>query len=184
MSYGLADELRAGVNLSRAQRAPSAQELFADGPHIATQQFEIGNDALGTEKSVGLEAYVRGDIGPARITASVYRNWFGDFIYLSETGDVEDGLPVYRFLQQDMDQWGVEGQVSALLYHGGDFSLQGEIGGDYTRATLSDGTPVPRIPPLSLKGALEAQTGHFDLRGEVEWYDKQARTAPFETSRR
>src|SRR3546814_18111676 len=49
------------------------------------------------------------------------------------------------------------------------------------RATLADGSPLPRIPPLSLLGALEGQFGHFDARAEVQWFDKQERTAALET---
>jgi len=40
---------------------------------------------------------------------------------------------------------------------------------------------VPRIPPLSLLGALEAQTTAFDVRGEVQWFDNQNRVTTFET---
>ncbi|MEL1251569.1 TonB-dependent receptor [Aurantiacibacter gilvus] len=180
-SYTLFDDFRLGVNLSHAERAPSAQELFADGPHIATQQYEVGNDALDVESAWGVEGYLRGEIGAVQVNASVYRNWFDDFIYLAETGLEEDGLDVFEFLQQDADQWGLEGQVTFPLLHNGEFTLLGDLRGDYTEATLANGDPVPRIPPLSLSGALEAQTGHFDIRAEVEWNDAQNRVAPLET---
>ncbi len=181
LSYGVFDRLRAGVNLSRAQRAPSAQELFADGPHVATQQYEIGSVTLGKEGSWGVETYLRGDVGPVRLSASIYRNWFDGFIFLSETGEEADGLPVYQFLQQDADQFGVEGEVTFPLVETDAFTLLADLRGDYVRATLADGTPVPRIPPLSLLGALEGRIGHFDARAEVEWYDGQDRVAPLET---
>lgn len=181
LSYGLLRELRVGANLSRAERAPSAQELLADGPHAATQQYEIGNLALGKEGSWGVEGYLRGSIGEARVSASVYRNWFDGFIFLSETGAEEDGLPVYRFLQQDADQFGIEGEVSVPLYRADGFRLLADLRGDYVRATLADGSPVPRIPPLSLMGALEGQFGHFDARAEMQWFDKQDRAAILET---
>ena len=180
-SYTLFDDFRAGLNLSRAERAPSAQELFADGPHLATQQFEIGNDSLGVEGAWGVEGYLRGAVGPVQVNASLYRNWFDDFIYLSGTGEEEDGLDVFQFLQNDADQWGFEGQITFPLLHDGQFTLLGDLRGDYTEATLDNGQPVPRIPPLSLATALEAQTGHFDARAEVEWHDDQNRVAPFET---
>ena len=179
-SYTLFDDFRAGLNVSRAERAPSAQELFADGPHLATQQFEIGNDMLGVEGAWGVEGYVRGNVGVVAVNGSLYRNWFDGFIYLSATGAQEDGLDVYRFLQSDADQWGFEGQVSFPLLHDGQFTLLGDLRGDYTEATLDNGDPVPRIPPLSLAAALEAQTGHFDARAEVEWHDSQSRVAPME----
>jgi iron complex outermembrane receptor protein len=42
--------------------------------------------------------------------------------------------------------------------------------------------PVPRIPPLRLRGGIEAEIGGFHLRGEVEWNDAQERVAAFENS--
>ncbi|MXO87213.1 TonB-dependent receptor [Altererythrobacter aestuarii] len=180
-SYEVVDRLRVGINLSRAERAPSSQELFADGPHVATQQYEVGNPALGTESSWGMEAYLRGDIGPARLSASIYRNDFSGFIFLAETGTEMAGLPVYQFLQQDAKQFGVEGEVTMPFYESDDLTLLADLRGDYVRATLGDGTPVPRMPPVSLLGALEAQMGHFDGRAEVQWSAKQNRISPLET---
>ncbi|WP_340588662.1 TonB-dependent receptor [Erythrobacter alti] len=179
--FMLFEDFRVGANLSRTERAPTAAELYAEGPHIATQQFEVGNPELGIEASWGAEAYVRGEVGEVKINASIYRNWFEDFIYLAGSGDEEDGLPVFTFLQQDADQWGAEAQVTFPLVEARDFSLLGDLRGSYTRAELSDGDAVPRIPPLSLYGALEARWEHFDLRGEVEWHDKQSNLAPLET---
>jgi iron complex outermembrane receptor protein len=174
------DDLRIGLNLSRAERAPSAQELFADGPHIATQVYEIGNPDLGTESSWGVEAYMRGAIGLTKVSASIYRNWFDGFIFLSETGAVEDGLEVLEFLQQDANQFGIEAELSAPLVETNGFELLAELGGDYVRATLNDGSPIPRIPPLSLSAALEGQFAHFDARVEAEWFDKQNRVSDHE----
>jgi iron complex outermembrane receptor protein len=181
LGLDLAPTLRIGLNGSRAERAPTAQELFANGPHIATQQFEIGNPDLAKESSWGLEAYVRGNLGPARVSASVYRNWFDGFVFLQATGDDEDGLEVYQFLQQDADHFGVEGEISAPLVESDAFKLTADLRGDYVRATLADGSPVPRIPPLSLLGALEAESGPFDARAEVQWFADQNRVATLET---
>ena len=184
LSYNLLasvlDDLRVGVNLSRAERAPSAQELFADGPHVATQQYEVGNAALGTERSWGIEGFIRGTLGPARVSASVYRNWFDGFIYLQDTGAVADGLEVFQFLQQDADHFGLEGEIELPLVDTDGFGLVADLRGDYVRATLEDGSPVPRIPPLSLLGGLEARIGHFDARTEVQWFDRQDRVSAHE----
>ncbi len=181
LSAGLTDALRVGLNATRAERAPSAQELFADGPHIATQQFEFGDSELDREGSWGLEAYVRGRVGPASASLAVYRNWFDNFIFLQETGEEEDELPVFQFLQRGADQFGIEGEIAATVYETSGLGLLAELRGDYVRATLDDGSPIPRIPPLSLLGALEAQMGHIDARAEVQWFAEQDRVAEFET---
>jgi iron complex outermembrane recepter protein len=181
LAFGSDDGLRFGVNGTRVQRAPSAEELFANGPHIATQQFEIGDPNLRMEKAWGIEAYVRGRVGPAQISVTAFRNWFDNFIYLSETGEEEDDLPVFQFLQADADYMGVEGEISLPFYDSEGLRLIAEAGGEYVHAELTDGTPLPRIPPLNLFGALEAEAGPIDARVEVEWFAEQDRIAPFET---
>lgn len=173
--------LRLGLNGSRAARAPSAEELFADGPHIATQQYEIGNPELRQETAWGLEGYARASFGGADLGLSIYGTWFDDFVYLHATGVEIDELPVYRQQQQGADYFGIEAEASFPLTRLGGFRLVGDVQGDYVRATLADGRPVPRIPPLSLLGALEAQSDPLDLRAEVQWFDSQSRVAPLET---
>ena len=173
--------IRIGLNGSRAERAPSAEELFSNGPHIATQAFEIGNPDLDTESAWGLEAYARGEIGAGTFNLAVYKQWFDNYIFLEETGLEEDDLPVFLYLQQDADFWGVEADFSYPVIDTDGFRLLTDLRASYVEAELADGTAVPRIPPLSLLGALEAQTQAFDVRGEVQWFDGQNRVTSFET---
>lgn len=180
--YESDEALRVGVNVSRVERAPSAEELFSDGPHIATQAFEVGDPDLSVESAWGLEGFVRGRIGKAELNLAVYQNWFSDYIYLVDTGLEEDELPVFQYLQDDADYFGIEGSLTYPLYDTGDFTLLADLRGDYIRATLDDGSAVPRIPPLSLLGALEAQTDAFDARAELQWFAKQDRVSDIETA--
>lgn len=173
--------VRIGLNGSRAERAPSAEELFANGPHIATQAFEVGDPDLATESAWGLEAYARGQLGAGTFNLTVFKQWFGDYIILDETGAEEDDLPVFAYLQQDADFFGIEADISYPVVDTGSFRLLTDLRASYVEAELADGTAVPRIPPLSLLGALEAQTRAFDIRGEVQWFDAQNRITTFET---
>lgn len=173
--------IRIGLNGSRAERAPSAEELFSNGPHIATQAFEIGNPDLETESAWGLEAYARGNIGAGTFNFTVFKQWFDNYIFLEETGAEEDDLPVFRYLQQDADFFGIEADLSYPVIDGDKFRLLTDLRASYIEAELGDGTAVPRIPPLSLLGALEAQTDAFDVRGEVQWFDEQNDVTTFET---
>jgi iron complex outermembrane receptor protein len=175
------EALRAGINLSRAERAPSAEELFSNGPHIATQAFEIGDPDLIPENAWGVEGFVRGKVGTAQFTFAVFQQWFDNYIYLAETGLEEDELPVFVYLQQDADYFGIEGEIAMPIFDNGDFGLIFDASGSYIDADLGDGTSVPRIPPLSLLGALELQSNAFDVRGEVQWFAEQDAVAAFET---
>ena len=178
----LVGDLKIGINASRTGRAPSVEELFSDGPHIATQAYEIGDPTLRSEKAWNAELYARYDSTNVDATLTVYSNWFDGFIYEDATGAEEDDLPVFQYFQSDARFWGVEADVSARLGHVGGFDVVLDGVADYTRASISTGGgPVPRIPPLRLLGGLKLQSGSLDLRGEVEWTDNQRRNAAFET---
>ena len=180
-SVEIAGGMELGANLSRSARAPTAEELFADGPHIATQQYEIGDPDLEAETAIGAELYLRGNIGPAELRLTFYRNWFDGFIAPFPDGTEQDELPVYRILQADADHYGIEGELSVPLWQDGNRTLLADIGGDYVHAELDDGTPLPLMPPLRLMGGLEWQSAVVDARAEIEWNDAQTRAAPFET---
>jgi iron complex outermembrane recepter protein len=182
LTYDVTPDVRIGVTGSRATRAPSAEELFPNGPHIATQAYEIGNPDFDMEKSWGVEGFVRGKAGPVRLNLAAYAQWFDDYIYEVGTGEEADGLPVYQFMQADARYFGVEGEVSAPLVTTDAFTLTGNLVGDYVDAKILDGGgPVPRIPPLRLRGGLSADAGAFGGRVEVEHVFEQDDVAVFET---
>jgi iron complex outermembrane receptor protein len=181
-SYEIAPRTRIGLNVSRTERAPAAEELFSNGPHIATQAFEIGDPGLAKEKSWGAEAYVRVGGDRFSISATAFANWFDDFIFQADTGEEEDDLPVFQYLQQDARYYGFELEASARLFESTGFRFVADGVADYVRATVRDGAgPIPRIPPLRLLGGLEAQSDAVDGRVEVEWVDDQERVAAFES---
>ena len=117
----LFDDLKVGINASRTGRAPSVEELFSDGPHIATQAYEIGDPTLRSEKAWNAEIYARYDSTNVDATLTAYSNWFDGFIYEDATGAEEDDLPVFQYFQSDARFWGFEADVSARLGHVGGF---------------------------------------------------------------
>lgn len=174
--------LKVGVNLSRSERAPSPEELLSNGPHIATQAFEIGNPNFTTEKSWGGELYARWSSEDIQLSATVFANLFDDYIFETETGAEEDGLPVFQFFQQDATYYGVEASASFVVGRAGGFEFVADGVADFVRAKIrNDGGPVPRIPPLRLLGGIGAKSDSIDLRAELEWSDSQNRVSVFET---
>lgn len=180
-SYRIAGDWRFGVNVSRTERAPAAEELFANGPHAGTQAFELGNPDFGLEKAWSVEAVLRGQGKGYSFEASAYHSWFSNFIYEDLNGDVEDGLPVYEFQQANARYYGFEVQGSLTLAKFGEAELVADGLADYTRARIVGVGAAPRIPPLRLLGGLGVNSPKFDVRGEVEWVDGQDRVAAFET---
>lgn len=183
-TYDLGQTVKFGVSVARAVRAPSAEELFSNGPHIATQSFEVGNPDLKREASWGAEASFKVKTDAFNLSLTGYSNWFDDFIYSAATGAEEDGLPVFRYFQRDARVWGFEAEASARLAQVGGFNIVGDVTADMTRATIKGAGAdrnVPRIPPLRVLGGIEAQGERVDARVEVEWTDDQKRIAAFET---
>lgn len=180
-SYALAADWRIGVNLSRNERAPAAEELFANGPHAGSQSFEIGDPDLKVEKSWGVEALLRGGNEDYRFELSAFHTWFSNFVYDTRTGAIEDGLPVFAKRQGDARLYGFEAQASAVLARFGDSRVSIDGLADLVRNPIDGVGTAPRIPPLRLLGGVAFNAPKFDLRGEVEWVDKQNRIAAFET---
>ena len=181
VGYHIGD-LKIGANVSRTGRAPAVEELFSNGPHIATQAYELGDPNLKSERAWNGELYARYDAPGAALSATLYTNRFDNFIFEAETGAVEDNLPVFAYFQKDAVVWGVEFQGSKRLASFGDMNLSVDGVADYTRSKISSGGGnAPRIPPLRLLGGAELSGGQIDLRGEVEWSDAQTKTAAFET---
>ena len=180
LGYNIGD-LKIGVNLSQTGRAPSVEELYSDGPHLATQSFEIGDPTLRSERSYNGELYARFDSTRVDFSVTAFANRFSSFIYENETGAIEDDLPVFQYLQRRARVWGIEAEADAMLGSFGGFDLHANGVADYVRTTIRDEGPAPRIPPLRLLGGLELKSGNFDVRGEVEWADDQRRVASFET---
>jgi iron complex outermembrane recepter protein len=174
---------KVGANSSRTARAPSAEELFSNGPHLATQAFEIGDANLKSERSWNGELYVRYDSTPFELSATLHANRFSNFIYERETGNTEDDLPVFQITQSKARFWGVELEASARIGSFAGFDLETDIVSDYVRAKFgNNGGNVPRIPPLRVLGGIGLKSDSIDLRGEVEWADNQNRTEFSETT--
>jgi iron complex outermembrane receptor protein len=181
-SYNFAGNWRIGFNLSRTERAPAAEELFADGPHGGTEAFEIGDSSLRPERAWNVEAILRGSGDNYSFEASAFHAWFSNFIYEDLTGAVEQGLPVYQTRQADARYYGFEAQGSVTLARWGDAKLTADALADYVHATIAGVGPAPRIPPLRLLGGVQYGTRLFDLRGEIERVWAQNRISAFETA--
>jgi iron complex outermembrane receptor protein len=180
-SYAVADGVRLGVNVSRSARAPTPEELFANGPHAGTQAFEIGNPDFTAEKAWGIEATFKGSGDGWNFGVSAYANHFQDYIYDAPTGATQDDLPVFQYYQADARYYGLEAEGSARLGTVKGFTINADVLGDYVHANVIGAGPAPRIPPMRILGGIEAQSDKLDLRIEAEHSFAQRRLAAFET---
>lgn len=191
-SYGVTDAVRFGLNLSHTERAPSAEELFANGAHAGTQAYELGNPNFRLEKSNGAELtmHVHGD--GFSLDASAYYTKFSNYISenqvaqgICEAAAAPSGrevdLPCFQNQQSDARYYGIEADASIRLARIGDYTINADILGDYVRANIIDLGPAPRIPPARVLGGIEAQGDRLQGRIEAEHVFEQNRIAAFET---
>lgn len=180
-AWRFADEWHLSLNLDHAERAPSEEELFANGPHEASNTFEIGSD-LGKEKSnqAELGLHFHGDVVEGKV--AVYYNKYKNFIYLADTGEVEDDLPVRIWSQNDATFRGAEAEATFHLSKGTTGHWDLRVFGDTVRATLSDGGGnVPRIPAGRLGSTLSWSADSLRASLGAVRYMKQDKIAAFET---
>ena len=154
-----------GVNGFRTERAPSTEELFSNGPHLATDQFEIGDPTLDEEVGRGVEATARYASDRFSLSINGFYTSYKDFIFETETGEEEDGLPVFQFVAEDAQFRGFEAEAEAELFRAGSFDVHGDAAVDYVRATTDSAgnENLPRIPPLSGIFGIEARSEFVDL---------------------
>jgi len=180
--WRLDDGWQASLNWQRSERAPTQEELFADGPHVATQAFEIGDVNLEEETSSNVDFGIHREFGRLHLRADAFYNNIDQFVFLANTPDVEDGLPVQVWSQADAEFFGFEFEASYLFELGAAGQLEGRLFTDSVQADIEAGNnEVPRLSPTRIGGGLDWHRGR--LRANVNYYRVMNRTdvAEFET---
>ena len=163
-------------NLSHNERAPSYFELYANGTHVATGQFEVGNSNFDKEKSNGIDAQIRWKHANNSFSIGAYYTRFSNFIGLFDTGNIDagSGLPISQF--------GAVPAVFKGLEAEGKFNVANNLNltmrGDYVNARdKRNNEDLPRISPLRLGAGLQYTLGAFAAKLDVLRAFKQNNTA-------
>ena len=142
--WRLSDGFDLRFGLDRSERAPTNEELFAGGTHVATQSIEIGDASLDTEKGVRAEIGAHWHTDRVDLKLAVYQTRFKDFIYLTDTGVEEEGYPVRLWTQDDATFTGAEAEAKIQLADTAAGAWDLRLYGDYVRAKL-DGSGLRTV---------------------------------------
>ena len=145
--WDVSENWHLSLNFDRAQRAPTPEELLSDGPHIATNTYEIGDIDLTKETANNAEIGLHLHQGRYQGKFSLYRTRYDGFIYLSATDTEIDELPVAFWTQDDalFKGWEIEASVDLVDNSTGLWRLSGSA--DRVDARLTNGQKLPRIAP-------------------------------------
>ncbi|WP_053269821.1 TonB-dependent receptor [Pseudomonas chlororaphis] len=182
--YTLTPIWSVAATLGYTERAPTFYELYANGAHVATGTYEVGDANLSKEKAVSSDLALRFDNGTHKGSVGVFYSHFSNYIGLLGSGRTlndegeEDagGMPEYTYSGVRARFTGIEAQDHWKLGESayGKFAL--ELSGDYTRAkNLDNGEALPRIAPLRLNSGLLWELDRWQARIDVEHAASQRR---------
>ncbi len=175
------------LSFARSQRAPSVQELYAYGVHLATNTFEIGmvtgntrlpdDVSLKEETSNSINLTLRKVRGPTTFTIGAFHQDFDNYIYAQTLDQFED-FRLIRYVGGDATFTGVDGEIRHQITP----QFAASIFGDYVRAKLKDGGGnLPRIPAGRLGGRVDAHVGPVTFDAEYFHVFEQNKVASYET---
>lgn len=181
-----------GLNISRSQRAPAAEELFANGPHVATNTFELGQTNLDVETANSIDLSLAREKGIVQWNISLFINYIEDFIFLQgldrdndgavdevdETGTAPGEFTLVQFQQDNAIFYGFEAATNINLYTGNYGQVNLNLFGDYVRAERENGDNLPRISPARIGSSLDYRYNKFktslDLTSHLAQNDNDA----------
>jgi iron complex outermembrane recepter protein len=180
-------------NLSYSERAPDTAELYSDGPHHATEAYEIGNPNLDTESARGVEIIVRKTVGKVTGQFSAFHTRFNNYVFLEEKtdglgneihrdseGNLEntvkysnplegfpantEGLPVKEYESIKAEYQGIEVEIDWLAMESPGWDLLLSAYGDLLRGkNKTEGGNLSRIPATRLGLGFEVQQEKLDF---------------------
>ena len=156
--HDFSDALTLTALLDVSSRAPVSEELYSNGPHLATQTFDVGDNDLGREGAVNTAITLDYDDGRWGLQATLYNTSFNDFIYQIVSNELEDGLSIAPYVQEDANFTGLDlgAHVNLGDWSGASWQVTGLF--DIVRARVSgDGSDfLPRISPTRIGLGLKA----------------------------
>lgn len=179
LDWSLTPSFSLGFSALHTFRSPTVEELFSDGPHLASYSYEVGNTELTAEKGIGLEASARFSTDAGSLRLSVYRNAIEDYVFPRATGDTNYRtlLPIYQHTGEEVvlqgGEFTMEWQLIDRLTGSGTISY---VNGNRTGTD----TPLPFIPPLNGSMSIRWNGQVFIAGITARMADAQNRVGEFE----
>jgi len=175
------------ANVGRGYRAPQAIELFANGVHEGTVEYDVGNPDLKNETSINTDLAVRLQSGRVSLELGGFANFISDYIYFRPTGTYDspsggpedpctdpDNFSCFQKFQAVQGDARLAGFEFSADYHPTSYlHLSGTA--DYTRGqNRTTDEPLPLVPPFRAtygarfegKGSSFFQAPYVSLGGE------------------
>lgn len=165
-------------------RAPSLEELYSEGPHLASYSFEIGNPNLNPERALAKEIGYSLSLSNLEFNVTGYHNGFGNYNFAVNTGVKNNRYPTlfnYQFSGVKARMYGIESEMRLQLRQ--HFFL--DLTAHYLKADIKEANelqwgPMPYTPPFSIKSRLSYRNGSTSTGVSYHFSAEQTRIGNFE----
>lgn len=192
--YQLDDQHQLTAAFSQAERAPAANELYANGIHVGTRSYEIGTAYQVTqqgndlqiisdaslskaERANNVDLGLRGQWTDISYQLNLFYNRVDDFAYLRNLGVEFSGFDAYQYTQQDAKIHGAEGSITWRFAPDHQISVLA----DTVRARLADGSNLPRIPAYRVGAEYQFSADDWTAQLGMTHHGKQDKVGDNET---
>jgi len=149
--------------------------------HPATGVIEVGDAGLDEEVSLNVDLALQWHSGRSWAEVSLFYNRFDDYIFLLNSGEDVDEVPVYLYQQEDAEFVGLELESNFHLTDFGNGALFLGVRGDMISGQFDNSGDVPRLPPLRIGGKLSWTGETFSTWVSVLNASDQQDSGNFET---
>lgn len=188
------DGYQIDLTVTRGQRAPIINALYANGVHVATNTFERGNQDLAKETSNNFDLSFQKTEGALTGRINLFYNHINDYIFQQSRDSNGDGLAdrvndegelvangaflVQDFAQTRADYYGLEAEANISLLPE---RLNMRLFTDIVYAKLKNKGNIPRITPMRFGVELDYFYGNWQGNLNVTRISRQDRVATLET---
>lgn len=173
--WEVSEHFHASLGVDRAQRAPTAEELFSNGLHVATGTLEVGDDTLDVETADRLELGLRWHGKRINLGMAAYVISYADFIYqaspesLTDPGTplMDDGVPVRLWNQADARFHGMEADATIALVDNDSGTWDLRVFGDVVHGRLKRGGERDVNVEVFHDDRVHQYTGRISLEGNL-----------------
>ena len=168
------------------ERAPNAVELFANGPHHALEQFEVGDSNMNVETSYNFSLGYSYNNGLDNLKIETYYNYINDFVAADRDGTTtavegEDMNNIF-FTQYNALFTGLEVSGQYAFAKISDFDIISNLMVDFLKGyRTSNDKALSRIPQTKMNFGIQVMNEDWD--GNLAYYhyfDKDF-IGPFQT---
>lgn len=174
LSYLPSKHFNCKLNVATGVRVPNLAELSSNGLHEGIFTYEIGDPGMKNEQNLTFNLSGNIVFDQMEIWFSPFYNHFNNYVYLASTNEKWFGYDVFRYKQQDANQFGAEAGIEFKLFK----AMTAGIVYSGMRSKTADGNftayvPAQKVTPSLTYYFISKRTGRINLYTNADYCFRQ-----------